>query len=142
MLGRKHETTEEVEKTASEHLETALDELKKASQQAQEELRAKIDSAISRAREALDDVRSKVEDRAEDVKESVEEERDKVGIAPRTSRRASRRGATRSTPRSDRGSASRAGAPTLMALDGAPEGRVRQGARRGYPTALCAKVGR
>lgn len=76
MLGRKHAKTEGIEKTATQHLETALDELKKASGQAQEELRGKIDSAISRAGEALDDVRSKTGDGAEDIKERVAEKRD------------------------------------------------------------------
>ena len=65
MLGRRKE------ETASDYLQNAIDDLKKARNAAEEELGSAIDSAIDRAIEALEKLTANVEERAEKVKGRV-----------------------------------------------------------------------
>lgn len=66
--------TEAGEKTAAEYLESAVEDLNQARQEAQEEARSTIDSAIGRARDALDDLRANADERAENLRTRAKEQ--------------------------------------------------------------------
>ncbi len=65
--------TQTEEQTVVTYLESAVDDLNDARQQASEEVRGAIDSALSRSREALDDLRADAKERTVNLRNRAEE---------------------------------------------------------------------